>query len=369
MKVFILMVLVFCNHLLANSKKKIIIEWKKVATAEKYILEIRNSQNQIIYKKASVLNQQEIELELGNYEKKIYVVNKLDEIESESDWEPLKITPAKTPELLREEKILVSNEKKEILLEGKNFHTEMKIKLRKGEKIYILEKSQVTSSESAILVVDPELPEGEYDLVLENPKKSRVYPNLFQKESIARQVDEIQSPSKLKKWEIVKRSAALSGWGEYYAGNIFENNHYDIRGKFYFGSFIAFTLLYLYFNEFVILPSSKTPTQKKFEEDTTRNFATAFLMPNLSNNSRRIAALYGLNEMNKQANLVNIQSQRVNLMLFLMLGVYFTQLVDAFFIEKKENLTWDSQLPSFQISFSNHERNHTSFQIQWVLRF
>lgn len=371
---FLFLLIVFYNPLFGNEKKKVKIEWSKVPTAERYILEIRNVTKQTIYKKESTSNFQELELEIGEYEQKIYVINKLDEVESESDWEIFKVSNIVTPEISQEKTIIFNQLRTEIQIEGKNFHPDMKVKLRRGEKIYILEKSKVNSQNSANLVVNPEIPEGEYDLILENPKKSRVYPKLVKKESftkeedVTRQEKPRQVTSKTKKWEIVKRSAVLSGWGEYYAGNVFENTNYNFRGKLYFGSFLTFTLLYLYFNEFTIVPGSKTPTQKKFEADTTKNLGTAFLMPNLSNNSRRIAALYGLNEMNRQAELVNTQSQRVNLMLLFMAGVYITQLVDAFLIEKKENLAFDFKQPMLQVSFGNRESTNL-FQIQFNLRF
>lgn len=368
---FLLSILIIISFpILSAEKRKVVIKWQKVPTAERYILEIRNSERNFIFKKDTILNFQEVELEVGEYEKKIYVINKLDEIESESDWESFKISLIQTPELTNQEKIIISKDTQEILLQGKNFHPEMLIKLRKGEKIYILEKSKVQDSKNASLVINPEIPEGEYDLILENPKKSRTYPNLVSKEKDVEQqkISKEESKAKSNKWEIVKRSAILSGWGEYYAGNVFENKSYDFRGKLYFGTFVTFTFLYFYFNEFTLIPGAKTPTQKKFESDTIKNLSTAFLMPNLSNNSRRIAALYGLGEMNRQAELVNRQSQRVNLMLLFMAGVYVTQLVDAFFIERKENLSLDFGQPKFQFSFFNRENNN-HFQLQLNFNF
>lgn len=372
LKKFLLIAFIISFPILSAEKRKIIIQWEKVPTAERYTLEIRNSEKQIIFRKDTLKNSQEVELELGEYEKKIYVINKLDEVESESDWESFKVSLIQVPELRSQEKIFISKDTQEVLLEGKNFHPEMLIKLRKGEKIYILEKSKVQDSNTASLVMNPEIPEGEYDLILENPKKSRTYPNLISKEKqdVERQSvkEEESHVPKSKKWEIVKRSALLSGWGEYYAGNIFENKSYDFRGKLYFGSFVTFTLLYLYFNEFTLLPGSKTPTQKNFELDTTRNFSIAFLMPNLSNNSRRIAALYGLNEMNRQAELVNQQSQRVNLMLLFMAGIYVTQLVDAFFIERNEISSLNFEQPKFQFSLTSLE-TQKSFHLQFDFKF
>ncbi len=374
MKVFLnllsLIIFLLAFPILSNEKRKITLRWEKVLTAEKYILEIRNSQKQTVFKKEIFTNFQEVQLELGEYEKKIYVINKLDEIESESDWETFKISLILPPELTNQEKIFISKDTKEILLEGKNFHPNMQVKLKKDEKIYIQEKTKVQNSNTATLVINPEIPEGEYDLILENPKKSRTYPNLITKKDVGQQPIPKREPKvfEVKKWEIVKRSAILSGWGEYYAGNVFENKAYDFRGKLYFGSFVTLSILYLYFNEFTLIPGNKTPTQKKFESDTIRNLGTAFVMPNLSNNSRRIAALYGLNEMNRQSELVNQQSQRVNLILFLMAGVYITQLVDAFVIEKKENLSFNFTKPMIELSLFNQE-NNSSFHLKFNFKF
>lgn len=97
-------------------------------------------------------------------------------VEEEQEREKL----SRAPELDTSSKISIIDEKPEFQLEGKNFHPETKIKLRKDEKIYILERSSVNSSENATATVNTVLRYVEYGLVLENPNETKTYPKLIQ---------------------------------------------------------------------------------------------------------------------------------------------------------------------------------------------
>jgi len=358
------------SSLLATEKKSITLKWQKVQTAISYIIEVEDENGKQVLKQEVSQNFISIELEPGNYKRKISVINKLGEVESESDWKNFIVQRILEPEIQKGQNLQATKENSGVIsLKGKNFHPAMKVKLRKEEKIYILEKSKVIDSENAEIVVNPEIPEGDYDLILENPaNKKSEFAQVVQKKSTQEPKPTEKPKDPLRKWEIVKRSAILSGWGEYYAGSKLQNPNYDFRGKVYFGSFVALFSLYLYFNEFTLLPTADTPTQKKFKEKSSKDLATAIALPNLSNNSRRIFALYALNEMNKQAELVNQQSQRVNLILLLMAGVYITQLVDAYLIEKKEIPEKEAYLyPKFQFQFD--VKNHWNIGTESLIKF
>lgn len=360
----------FSFSLRANEKRAVTLKWQEVETAISYIIEIEDEKGNQILKQEVGENFIPTELEPGKYKRKISVINKLGELESESDWKTFIVQVILPPEIEKDQTISSSKENSgKALVKGNHFHPSMQVQIRKGDKIYPLENSKVIDSENLELVIKDEIPPGDYDLILVNPGKKAEFPGVVQKK------ESKESKEKEGRWEVVKRSAILPGWGQYYAGQKIQNPDYDFRGKVYFGGFLTLSLFYLYFNEFTLLPNAETPTQKKFKDDSARNLALAVGLPNESNNFRRLFSLYSLSEMNKQAELVNLQSQRVNIILFAMVGVYLTQLIDAYFIERKDFASPSESwlYPKFQFQYKVGSawegRNEDSIKFQYNLFF
>ncbi len=351
MKKLFLLITLLCyfqtNTIFSEEKKRVLLRWNKVPTASMYIIELRDSTGKVILKEQTTETSMTVEIEPGNYERRISVYNKLGETEVATDWSEFRILLSQAPILETKEPFQIQPDQgtAKIPLQGKNFDPNMKVSIMNGDVEIPAKQTTVKDGNNAIAEFDTrDLPPGKYDLVLANPKKSSSYPKqIVSKEAPAPEEEPVQTHG-LKRWEIVKRSAVLPGWGEYYAGQKVPEPKYEKRGKIYFFSFAAATLLYLYWNEFT-LPGQKTPTEKKYESESTKYLAGSFVLPNLSNNSRRIAALYGLNYSRELEQQVNDQAQKTNLMLGLMLGIYVTQLVDAFFIEKDLKL---SSMPFFR---------------------
>lgn len=356
MKKLFLLITLLCyfqsSTIFSEEKKRVLLRWNKVPTASMYIIELRDSSGKVILKQQTTDTSITVEMEPGNYERRISVYNKLGETEVTTDWSEFRILVSRAPVLETKEpfQIQPNQENAKISLKGKNFDPNMKVSILSGDTEIPAKETIIVDENNATAEFDTrDLPPGKYDLVLSNPKRSSSYPKQVVNTEAPKKIEEPVQTHGLKRWEIVKRSAVLPGWGEYYAGQKVPEPKYEKRGKIYFFSFTAATLLYLYWNEFT-LPGQKTPTQKNYESESTKYLVGSFLLPNLSNNSRRFAALYGLNYSRELEEKVNDQAQKTNIMLGLMLGIYVTQLVDAFFIEKDLKL---SSIPFFHdVQFS-----------------
>ncbi|MCB1176953.1 MAG: hypothetical protein KDK36_05175, partial [Leptospiraceae bacterium] len=270
----ITLLMIFSFPLFSQEKKKVVLRWKETSTAIFYIVEIRNKEKEIIFKEKLEDTSIPVELIPGNYERRISIINKLGEEEVTKEWAPFKIVLLVAPELESEEPVELFKDENpvKLKLKGKNFSKDMEVKIRKGELDIPIQKVDVQDENNAIVEINPEeLPEGKYDIILENKRKQKkvmgyiVAKNPSEEEKpveepVTEEKEERKIPEDLKKWEIVKRSAILPGWGEYYAGQKINEPKYDLRGKIYFGSFAFSTFLYLYFNEFTFIPGKKTPT-------------------------------------------------------------------------------------------------------------
>ncbi|MCB1176418.1 MAG: hypothetical protein KDK36_02460, partial [Leptospiraceae bacterium] len=94
---------------------------------------------------------------------------------------------------------------------------------------------------------------------------------------------------------------------------------------------------------------------------------------NLSNNVRRVTALYGLQRTQELSDKYDTQVQRTNTMLLIMGGIYIIQLVDAYLIERKLNLSFDNSFfEKYQFSMSPVKIGNqveTKYDFGYTLKF
>lgn len=348
----------------SNSEKdnSITIEWRKVPYASGYILQIRNEKKQNLIDQKTISNSYTVNLKPGNYEQRIGVINKFGRLERFSDWSKVKVVlvlppeipPKESPYLPNQEIVPMVGKNPIIRVPGKNFVNDTEFQLQKNGRT--IEPSQVElnpDGSASLTFPDEYLQEGNWDLVVKNPKDKTIsVPNyarihspvsdnearIAKEEEIARtrkktiaskdEIDRIDSKpeptgttsiagkgkqfSAEDRWAPVWRSALLPGWGHFYM----EDNK---KGWIHSGVF-TLSFLFLYSSRENLIAAEKT-------YNNTLNQSLILQATNPGNLG--IRGLTIIQDENKFQEFRNA-NQNYNISLFILLGFYFYQLYDSY---------------------------------------
>ncbi|HRG47394.1 MAG TPA: hypothetical protein PLX69_15550 [Leptospiraceae bacterium] len=312
-----------------KSGVKVKVEWQEIEVAKKYILEIRDSNGNIIKRKEVESNSTNIRLEPGSYEKRLLVINQFGEVESEGSWSPLNVILVLTPEIENTPQTIKSSPKKQRLtIHGKNFDKGMTASLYLGNKEVAIQKLEIENREKIqieILLEDDQ--EGVYSLKLKNERgkeaKAENYLTITQADVAEKTKEKVQS------WEILLRSSVVPGWGQIYAGNKYDNSGRRIRGYVFSSVFFSALLYNIYLKN-----------KSEQVDNEIKNYTSLGLAIGISEiNSGRdgVASFFVVPALLERKAITEDIVERNKQMNFLMAGIYLIQIVDAYLINKDVN--------------------------------
>lgn len=314
------------------------IEWEEAEGASQYIVQIRKEDKSLLLEEKTPNLYFKTKLkETGLYEYRIGAENKIGNI-AWSDWQSLILQKKETAE----SKIL----KKKILLEWEENPQAVKYSLEienaSGENIY---KKELKSSKTSV-----DLPEGKYRYrvsainELGNSSASD-WERLEIKKTL------IPEKQKSERWSVIRRSAALPGWGQYYR----RDAKYRV-----FSYPAAFSILIpLYYLNY----KNNLRAQNKYDSDIS---LLALSQNSASNSVKAFGALSYLDSVNARSDL-DTSYMRGNQLVILIAGIYFLNLLDAaFFYDYSKPI---SERQTTQLLFQSFKRQTISFQVEAYSEF
>ncbi|WCL47573.1 hypothetical protein [Leptospira sp. GIMC2001] len=345
--------------------QEIEIEWTAVSYAKEYRVQIRNKNKQNIQDLRTKTNSAKVKLPAGEYEQRVGVVNKFGRLESFSDWQEIqimvvkaakieKIDPKVTPGI-----VPIKGEKTKIAIQGKNFVPDTEIQFEQNGKVFKPKKIIYKNDNTMEVVFDEPLPQGDWDLVVKNPKKNPIVAknyisayepvsNSQEKKIREKELLKIQSndnklanmnsdkessvdgsektdPNKAKtdkeidgsfsknRWEPIKRSMLLPGWGHFHMDN-------NKKGYIYSGLF-ALSLTNVYLKNLELKAANAN------YKDTT---ALSTLIQFSGNNIGSDIRVYRIGADQNAFNKVKGKTLEFNTSIVILLGVYLYQVYDAY---------------------------------------
>ncbi len=355
----------------AEGRIKVIQKWEKVTGSAYYILEIENEQGKIIQRRKTESEELELGLNPGNYKKRLIVMNKLDEVELESEWIPFSVVEIFTPELKdANTKEVITTDKKnpELNLDGIHFENGIEVIIESNShKIPISELKIETENKIKIILSTADTPPGFYTLKMKNLKsKTSTYPQYLKLE--------VSSKGKLlskgmQNWEILLRSALFAGWGEVYGGDTYKNSAYKKRGYAYGGLFIVSGAYFLK------LVTDFQKNSNNLKKDSLANIALTAAIPDDLETAKTFMVLSSANQIISNHNSLKSISNDSLKVSYVLIGIYLIQLVDAYFINRDMNRLYDPSPTGFKLditrepAYSNYQKPQENLLLYYKFSF
>ncbi len=321
------------------------IEWEKVEGAIQYTIQVRKEDKSLLLEEKTSNLFYEISLEqMGVYEYRIGAENKLKSI-AWTDWQSLALQKKES-----------DTSKKKILLEWEENPQAIKYSLEiEDETGKNILKKEIKPSKATI-----DLPEGKYRYrvsainKLGNSSTSDWESLEVQKKVIPIvELPKEEPPKTLspdeqstERWKVIRRSALLPGWGQYYRNDInYRTFSYPLAFSF---------LIPIYYINY----KKNVASQNKYDSDISLLTLT---QNSTSNSVKAFGALSYLDITNTRSELNTTYAQGNHLAL-LIAGVYILNLVDAaFFYDYSKPI---SERQTTQVSFQSFKRQTISFQVE-----
>ncbi len=154
-----------------GAEKKITVSWESVEGSIGYQVEIRDAAGKTVFSQRVTVTELQLLLAPGQYRMRVGAVNKFHKIEEWSDWTDLIVKIPVYPVFSGVEKAYgFIGRREKVTVEGKNLVRGTKVFLVKGDKRIEGERILYDSEEKLQCEFNlADVPEGDYDLVLENP--------------------------------------------------------------------------------------------------------------------------------------------------------------------------------------------------------
>ncbi|MCP5500686.1 MAG: hypothetical protein H7A25_12325 [Leptospiraceae bacterium] len=304
-------------------------KWKPLKEASHYRFQIRNSEGAILLDKETEKDHFPVELKPGTYEKRLIVYNKLGE-EITSNWMSFNVLskkPHKKARLKWKKIDLASSYKIEVIDEkGKAVYSK---ELKNNELMLPLlpgkykKRLSVYNKLGELSAKTDWTPLNIQDST--NPELSPEEQQVLKKEEKKLQRKEMEAYSDNYQYEILKRSAVFPGWGQVYAGSMYNSTSQRIRGYFYMGAFVLSGLGYAYaLNQF----QKNSQLSAKLMPDLILTYS----IPSSDTSTRKLMALRGISNVQSEFSNLSSVANAGNISLGIMGGIYLIQLIDALYL-------------------------------------
>lgn len=209
-----------------------VIVWEPIEHAIKYQLQIKNEADEIILEVDMSETSYKLNLDTGKYSHRVGSYNKFGKISSYSEWFPFVISRAMTPEVTSETNIIKSKleNQSKILIEGKNFYRDTKLILKNETDSAVVISTKLKKGIFEVTIDNENTKAGNYDLILENPRKKILVLNNFyqlKSESIPSS-PAVNTDTPYPYWKQAAKSTILPGWGQYSKDHTFSGIFFDV---------------------------------------------------------------------------------------------------------------------------------------------
>lgn len=321
----------------AKEANQIKIEWKPIAGAHAYTIELKKSKDETIQK---TITDHFIYFDLtaGTYEYRVGLTNKLGKTKNFTSWHQLKVYRSKTPFLNpgQETKVLLPHKKLVLLLKGENFMKKTKF-IFKNEQNTLPVQEYIRISDKKINIV-LELNEtflGKYDVRIVNPYgKEKIYKDFLVLTNRASENDSAELS--------LFHSLAFPGTGQWYRGNRWWGNILSI-------STLAFMGSYLYYDQ------KRENSALAFQENI---IALGFL----GEDSGVFPSYYFYNKGLQHRNYANRYNQNQNLAAKALIGVYIINTIDVLWHGEKKG-------SGVFLNYSTEVNHGDTYKIGYTIRF
>jgi hypothetical protein len=209
-----------------------VIVWEPIENAIKYQLQIKNEADEIILEVDMTETSYKLNLETGKYSHRVGSYNKFGKISSFSEWFPFVISRSLAPEVTSEKNITRSKQESQskILIEGKNFYKDTKLTLKNEIDSVVITSVKLKKGIFEVTVDNENTKAGNYDLILENPrKKILVLNNFYQlKSEDIPFLPAVNSDTPYPYWKQAAKSTILPGSGQYSKDHVFSGIFFDV---------------------------------------------------------------------------------------------------------------------------------------------
>jgi hypothetical protein len=159
------------------------VEWKPVPGAAGYQVQVREAKTKTVLVDQTVEGTMlDVNLKPGMYESRVAPLSPFGRPILWSDWRQLNVLIARSPIVDEHPKVVVeSGRPVVVVMTGSNFARSMRVSLKNDAGTHVVPDRKVNDSGTEVIVVIPpgKFPQGDYDLVLENPRqKTAVFPGL-----------------------------------------------------------------------------------------------------------------------------------------------------------------------------------------------
>jgi hypothetical protein len=172
LSIVFLISITFTSVLNAEILKKAKIKWNPIIGASKYKVEVKNDKEEVVFTKDVKEPQLEFEIPYGNYKYKVAIINKFNKIYQWSDWYKLSILPPLFPVITSVSPgyIHKGDDKKKIVLEGRNFYKGALVSLVQDIAIVPMKNIEYLSDEKiSFEILSDDIVVGEYIIKVINP--------------------------------------------------------------------------------------------------------------------------------------------------------------------------------------------------------
>ncbi len=307
------------------------IEWEQTEGAERYTVQIRKEDKSLLLDEKTSNLYFKISLEqTGLYEYRVGAENKIGNVVW-SDWQSLTVQKKETAE----SKI----PRKKILLEWEESPQVIKYSLEiedeSGKNIY---KKDLESSKAYV-----DLPEGKYRYRVSSMNQLKNSSASEWENFEVKKKEQSKSADTLR-WEVIRRSAVLPGWGQYHRKDSF----YRVFSYPLSVSLLA-SLYYLNYK-------NNTEAQKRYDKDIS------ILALSQNSISAKAFGVYTYLDITNARSSLDDSFALGNQILFLMSGLYILNILDAaFFYDYSKPISF-SQEPKWKIQTARKSINKFQFE-------
>lgn len=152
------------------------LEWKPVAGAGGYIVQVRDATGKIVVDKRVLQNRVDVDLPAGKYQQRVAVLNKFQKPAGYSDWLDLdiRVAAAATVDQIKVTPVSPEAEKKgerAVAIQGDNFNRETKVFVETNAGKVEATRVDIQNDKQLVASFDAQkLDPGKHDILLENPR-------------------------------------------------------------------------------------------------------------------------------------------------------------------------------------------------------
>ncbi len=171
---FFLFFIYLNSFIYSQTTTELTLQWEEAKGAKAYQVQVKNSQGEMLVDEKVKSTEYKIKnLREGTYEHRVGVYNKFEKLSGFSEWEKIFILPTPIPEVTSTNQYEWEEDSgiKEMKIEGKNFHKNIKVSLySSSEREFPIQSLDIGKKEMTFSIDTKNFPPDSYTVLLESPR-------------------------------------------------------------------------------------------------------------------------------------------------------------------------------------------------------